>query len=124
MARYIQYTTADGGIILVEIEGEAKAPEGGVVKAGRVGDAVQSTVEEVKTKFEDAMNVVRENAQTIIDKVKNLSDPPDEMEVTFGLKAAGEVGNFAVAKASAEANYIVKMVWKREQEAEEGKEKK
>jgi hypothetical protein len=86
------------------------------VKAGRVGEAVQDAVEEAQTRFEDAMNVVRRNAQTIIDKVKGLSDKPDEVEVTFGLKATGELGNFAVAKASAEANYTVKMTWKREAE--------
>jgi hypothetical protein len=123
MARYIKYQTADGGTVLVEVGGEAEAavPKGGVVRAGRVGEAVQDAVEEVQTKFEDAMEVVRRNAQTIIGKVKEgLTDPPDELEVTFGLKATGELGNFAVAKAGAEANYTVKMTWKRE--AEEDKE--
>ena len=120
MARYIKYQTADGGTVLVEVEGEAKTavPKGGVVRAGRgVGEAVQDTVEEVQTKFEDAMEVVRRNAATIISKVKeDLVDPPDEVEVTFGLKATGELGNFAVAKASAEANYTIRMTWKREAE--------
>ncbi len=117
MSRYIKYQTADGGTVLVEVEGEAEAavPKGGVVRAGRVGEAVQDAIAEVETKFEDAMDAVRQNAQTIIDKVKEgLTDPPDEVEVTFGLKATGEFGNFAVAKASAEANYTVKMTWKRE----------
>ena len=122
MSRYIKYQTADGGVVLVEVEGEAETaiPKGGVVRAGRgVGEAVQDAVEEVQTKFEDAMEVVRRNAQTIIGKVKEgLTDPPDEVEVTFGLKAAGELGNFAVAKASAEANYTVKMTWKREERKE------
>jgi len=113
MARYIRYQTAGGNTILVEVEEEAAIAKG--VVRGSLGGKVQDTVEEVQTKFEDAMSVVRENAQTIINKVKDLSDPPDEVEVTFGLKAAGELGNFAVAKVSAEANYTVKMKWKREQ---------
>ena len=117
MTRYIKYQTAAGGTVLVEVEGEAALPKGGVVKAGRVGEAVQDAISEVETKFEDAMDAVRQNAQTIIDKVrKGLTDPPDEVEVTFGLKATGELGNFAVAKATAEANYTVKMTWKREAE--------
>ena len=41
---------------------------------------------------------------------------PDEVEVTFGLKAAGEAGNFAVAKVGAEASYTVTLKWKREEE--------
>jgi len=124
MSRYIKYQTADGGTVLVEVEGEAEAaiPKGGVVRAGRVGEAVQDAVEEVQTRFEDAMEVVRRNAQTIIGKVKEgLTDPPDEVEVTFGLKAAGELGNFAVAKASAEANYTVKMTWKQEEKGKGAK---
>ncbi len=117
MAYYIKYKTDDGGVVLVEVEGDAPAavPKGGVVKAGRVGDMVQGAVQEAQTKFEDALHAVHHNAQTIIGKVKGLSDPPDEIEVTFGLKATGELGNFAVAKASAEANYEVKMTWKRDE---------
>jgi len=47
--------------------------------------------------------VIRRNAVVFIKKVR----PPDKVEVAFGLKATGEVGNFAVAKAGAEANYTV-----------------
>ena len=112
MAHYLRYQTSGGEIILVEVESPADAVQEGVVKAGRVADRVQDTVEEVQTRFEDAMNVVRANAQTIIDKIKGLSDKPDEVEVTFGLKATGELGNFAVAKVGAEANYTIKMTWK------------
>jgi len=112
MAHYLKYQTADGGIVLVEVESEAEVSHKGVVKAGRVGEKVQDTVDEVQTKFEDAMDTVRQNAQVIMDKVKGLSDKPDEVEVTFGLKATGELGNFAVAKVGAEANYTITMTWK------------
>jgi len=43
------------------------------------------------------------------------------MEVTFGLKATGELGNFAVAKASAEASYTVTLTWKRKEESKDTK---
>jgi hypothetical protein len=51
--------------------------------------------------------------------VKDISDRPDEVEVTFGLKATGEVGSFAVAKANAEANYKVKLTWKRDKKVQD-----
>ena len=38
------------------------------------------------------------------------------MEITFGLKATGEVGNLAVGKVAGESNYQVKMVWRRSAE--------
>ena len=112
MARYLRYLTSDGDVVLVEVESEAIAPQEGVVKAGRIAEKVQDTVEDVQTKFEEAMNAVRQNAQVIIGKVKAIPDRPDEVEVTFGLKATGELGNFAVAKVGAEANYTITMTWK------------
>jgi hypothetical protein len=121
MSRYIKYPTTEGDIVLMEVEADAAVPQAGVVKAGRVGEAVRDVVEDARTTFEDAMDAVRQNAQAVIDKVKGLSDLPDEVEVTFGLKATGEVGNFAVAKAGAEANYTVTLTWKRE---EKGKGRK
>jgi hypothetical protein len=45
--------------------------------------------------------------------VDALDKPPAEMEITFGLKATGEVGNLAVGKVAGESNYQVKMIWRR-----------
>lgn len=115
MTRYVQYTTADGGTVTIEIEDEAgtEASQGGVVKAG-LSDKAQEAIIKVETTFENAVDAVRRNAQAIIDKVKALSDPPEEVEVTFGLKATGDVGNLAIAKVGTEASYTVRLVWKRE----------
>ena len=41
-------------------------------------------------------------------------DQPETMEITFGLKATGEVGNVAVARGVGEANYTITLTWKRE----------
>jgi hypothetical protein len=116
MSHILKYQTVDGSTVLVEIDGEAQVPQEGIIEAGRVGEGIKNAVEEVQTRFEDALDAVRQNAQTIIGKMEALSDRPDEVEVSFGLKATGELGNFAVAKASAEANYTVKMTWKQKQE--------
>ena len=114
MSRFIEYQTADGGTLLVEVEGEGE-PKSGVVKAGRLGDKVQDAVLEAQIRFEEAMDTVKHSAQTIIGKIKGLSDRPDEVEVTFGLKAVGELGNMAIGKVGAEANYTVKLTWKQEE---------
>jgi hypothetical protein len=42
--------------------------------------------------------------------MQDLPDPPDQMEVTFGLKATGELGNFAVANVGHRVNREVKPV--------------
>ena len=55
---------------------------------------------------------MRGAASIIVKKLRSLSDPPDEMEVSFGLKASGELGNIVVGKGGLEANYTVTMKWK------------
>ena len=54
--------------------------------------------------------------------MRRLTDPPDEVEVTFGLKATGEVGNFAMAKVGTEASCTVTLTWKRKEESKGTKE--
>jgi len=114
MTDYIQFTTEDGATILVEAAAEADAYRSGVVRAG-LKDKAGETIAQAKASFEEGLEVIRHNARAFIKKVRDLPDPPDEMEVTFGLKATGEVGNFAVAKVGTEASYTVKLTWKREE---------
>jgi hypothetical protein len=112
MSHYIQFTTEDGGTILVEAA-EEETYQPGVVKAG-LPDKMKETVAQAQASFEDGLEVVRRNATAFIKKIRGLSDPPDEVEVSFGLKATGQVGNFAVANVGAEASYTVTLTWKRD----------
>ena len=112
MAQYIQFPTADGGTILVEVE----EPEGAVVPAARAG----GVPEKARQTFEAAMERIRPVAGTLIAKLRGLHDPPDEVEVEFGLKMSAEAGA-VVAAAGAEANYKVTLTWKREQKKDEKK---
>jgi Trypsin-co-occurring domain 1 len=119
MANYIQYTTSDGSTVLVEVESEEVSPPDGMVKAG-VADTVQKTVAQAQATFEGALDrVVRQNAQALIQSVRNLAEPPNEMEVTFGLKATGEVGNIAIARGGGEANFTIRLLWAPETEQEQ-----
>lgn len=111
MARYLQYTTTDGSTVLVEVEKEEVSPPDGMVKAG-VADTMQRTVGQAQATFEVALDrVVRQNAQALIQSVRNLAEPPNELEVTFGLKATGEVGNIAIARGGGEANFTIRLLW-------------
>jgi hypothetical protein len=123
MAYYIQFETEDGGTFLVEVaeveREEESAQTGGLVKAGLTDDVKKKgkeIIDEAGKTFDDGLEVVRYNANAFIKKLKSgLIDPPDEVEITFGLKATGKVGNFAIAEAGVEANYTVKLTWRREE---------
>lgn len=110
MAEYIEFITEEGNTIWVEVAEDWTSK--GTLRTG-LGETVQTTMTKAQATFEDALEVVRSNASAFIKKLRKLSDVPDEIEVTFGLKAVGEMGNFAVAKAGAEANYTVTLTWKK-----------
>jgi hypothetical protein len=112
MNHLIEFPLEDGGTILVEVE--QLAPEEGVVPATTPGEVV---VKAAQT-FEHALVKVKPAANAIINKLRGLSDPPDEIEVEFGLKLDAEAGAF-VASVGAEANYKVTLNWKREKNKSE-----
>ena len=104
MKRLVEFPLEDGGSILVEVD---VPEEPGMVPAAR-GEVVQRA----QQTFETALDRVRPAAQAIIGKLRDLHDPPDEIEVEFGLKMSAEAGAL-VAAAGAEANYKVTLTWKR-----------
>ena len=114
MKRLIEFPLEDGGSIVVEVD--EPEPPGGVVRAARPGEVA----EKARQSFEAAMERIRPVAGTLIAKLRGLHDPPDEVEVEFGLKMSAEAGA-VVAAAGAEANYKVTLTWKREQKKDEKK---
>jgi hypothetical protein len=114
MAHYLEFPTADGQTILVEAEVEEVAP----FAKGGPGEMVSEAVTKVQATFENSLDTVRRSAEAIIGKLRTLTDKPDEIQVTFGLKANGEFGTFVIAKAGLEANYTVQLTWKAERQVE------
>lgn len=106
MTRFIPIETP-GGTIWAEIE--------------EIGDAdsIQLTANKPFRSFNEAVQAMRHNAGIILTAIKDLG--PEEVEVSFGIKAGAEAGTpfFGLAKASGEASYSVKLSWK-SGKAEEG----
>jgi len=86
MKRLVEFELEEGGTILVEVE-VPKRP--GVEHAAMRGGEV---VRRAGQTFEAALDKVRPAAQAIIRKLRALHDPPDEIEVEFGLKMSAEAG--------------------------------
>lgn len=106
MRRLIEFPLEDGSSVWVEVE-EIERP--GMVPAVRE----EGVPERSQQTFEAALEKVRSFAGAIINKLRALSDPPDEVEVEFGLKLNAKAGAI-LAIASTEANYRVTLTWKRE----------
>ena len=122
MSKYVEFPLEGGGSILIESPDEPSKAPTGLVPATR-GESLKEMAEQARQSFDASVENVRKSADLLVNKLRALSDPPDEMEVTFSLKASGELGNIAIAKAGAEANYTVTLKWRREEKKEEGKEK-
>ena len=106
MKRLIEFPLETGGSVLVQVEEPAE--EVSITRAGRVREvAVQAN-----QTFEAALERLKPAADAIIAKLRGLTDPPDEVQVEFGVTLSAEAG-MIVASASAEANYRVTLTWRR-----------
>jgi hypothetical protein len=108
MKKLIEFPLEDGGTILVQVD--EPVPEGSVVKAARSDEITRKASQT----FEKALDRIKPAATTLITKLRDLADPPDEIEVEFGLMLSADAGAF-IAYAGAEANYTIKLTWKREE---------
>lgn len=104
MKRLIEFQLEDGGSIVVESH-ETIATVG-MVRAGRPADVVTKAGQT----FEAALEKIKPAATAIITKLRSLGEPPNEVEVEFGVKMNAEAGAF-IASAGAEANYKVTLKW-------------
>ena len=105
MNAFVEFSMPDGSSIILESDGTEEE----LVKAGINKTGIS------KETFEDAIDKARKSGFLILQKIREESiDAPDEIELTFGIKASGELGNLVIAKASLEANYTVKLTWKNE----------
>lgn len=116
MTKYIEFPLEDGGTILVETPDEPARPGSGFVRGA--ADPASEWADKAQKTFDQSMLNVRSSAEKLVKHLSALG--PDEMEVSFSLKATGELGgNLAIAKAGAEANYNVLLKWRKEKEKEE-----
>lgn len=117
---YIQFKTEDGKTFLIEADEEAisleEEAEEEMEKAGILQKAAGKTIVVAQTTFEQAIgNVIQYNVKALLQAIRTLpvENQPKSMEATFALKATAEAGNAAVAKASGEVNYTIKLTWER-----------
>jgi hypothetical protein len=101
---YVEFELSDGSKVLMETDDV----ESGIVKTG-IGDVAKRA----GVTFDQAVESAHKAARVVLDKIRSMADSPDEIEITFGLKASGELGNIIVAKAGIEASYSVRVKWKK-----------
>jgi hypothetical protein len=121
VSKYVEFPLEGGGSILIESTDEPNRSSAGFL---RDGDA-RAAAEKAQQSFDASVEAVRRSADLLVTKLRGLSTPPDELQVTFGLKASGELGGLTVAKtgANSEANFNIMLKWQKQEKQEEEKEK-
>jgi hypothetical protein len=118
--RYIEFPLEGGGTILIESPDQQEKVQSGFVKGAEVSKEAATRAAQT---FDAAVENIRKSAELLVNKLRSISAPPDEMSVSFGLKASGDLGSLAIGKVGSEANYAVTLKWKKEEpkKKEEGK---
>src|SRR5688572_26838268 len=102
---------------LIEVPLDGAAPivmeiddvgDGGIVRSARPGEVIGMAA----TSFDAALERLQPLAQTLIAKLRDVGERPDEIGVEFGLKMSMAAG-LVVAHTSGEANFKVTLQWKR-----------
>jgi hypothetical protein len=105
--RLVEFLLEDGSTILVEVDQpEQKSGVGRISREDEMMLKAQQT-------FEKALERVKPIAGTIINKLRSLNEPADEIEVKFGIKMSAEAGAI-IAAASVEGNYEITLKWKQQ----------
>lgn len=104
----VKFPLESGGFVYIETEA-SEGEKGGLVKAGR---GLPGEAEATQT-FEAAINSLSPIASSIVSKLVNISNPPEEAMLEFGLTLKADSG-FIVTKVGGEANFKVNLKWVRE----------
>jgi hypothetical protein len=99
---FVEVPVSDGVSLLVETVDIRP----GTVPAGRLHDLAESATET----FDSAMTRLRVAAGTVVRRMRDMAQPPDEVSVQFAVKLATQAG-VVIANTSAEANLSVTLKW-------------
>jgi hypothetical protein len=111
---FLEFETGDGKM---KVEVSEELADVGPARVGRSKTSLAKgfdQMEQVPSELAEALKkAIAPNAAAIAAACRESALRPDKVEVTFGLKAGieGGIAFFGVAKATAEANYTVKMAW-------------
>lgn len=118
MTGILQFTTARGELVSVEVFDEVALSVSGNSLGGMVGKGSQpmtakgfgEVVGTAPLSFEEAMSTLKSYCTALGDMIGNLDLMPSEVAVEIGLKMTGSAG-FIIAKAGAETEMKVALKW-------------
>ncbi len=106
MASFVKFKLDDGTIVYVEATDIPKGSSG-LIPGSR------EHAEQAAISFDQSVTTIRKMAVTLMENLRSgFEEEPDELGVSFGIKASGELGDLVVARGGMEANYNVSLRWR------------
>jgi hypothetical protein len=111
MSKYVETLIGDLGSVQIEISEEmvVSHAQGDVVKAS---PSLEDISRRAKSAFSKALEITQMMANEFGNKLKELAESPNEVELTFGLKVDASASTL-IAKAGTEGQFQVTLKWKR-----------
>jgi len=106
MKQLVEFTLENGGTVLMEVEDPNSSI--GVFNASSQ-TAPQEVIKITNKTFEEYLDVIRPIADTILNKLNNLCNKPQEIEVSFGISIDLKAGMFISANTG--SNFNVTFKW-------------
>lgn len=122
MASYLKFELEDGTTVYIETTDVPRGTSGFPITSRSEHPSEQTAIP-----FEKTVQAVQKMASALMREIRSGdSQPPEEVQVNFGLKAAAEVGSLVIARGGMESNFNVMLRWssKEKEKTEEKKEEK
>jgi hypothetical protein len=115
MASYLKFTLEDGTIVYIETIEAPKSSSGLLppTKGEIVADAAPVS-------FEQSFDAISKMAAVMVKKLQEgFANEPEEMSISFGVKASSDLSNLIVSRGGPDVNYNVSLRWRAEQKKED-----
>jgi len=117
VAKYVEFPLEGGGSIFIEASEEIGRGSAGFLRGEGAGQKSEHS-------FDSTVESIRRSADLMLTKLRGLSTAPDELAITFSLKASQELGGLMVSKGAQDSNFNVTLRWMSDKGKEEAKEEK
>jgi hypothetical protein len=111
VSHFVEFPLEGGGSIVIETADEPGRSPSGFLRSGERGS---DAAHPAQGSFDTSVEAVRRSAELLVSKLRGLSAPPDELEISFSLKASSETASLVVGKAGNDANFGVLLRWRSE----------
>ena len=102
--------TGDNFMVMVQVDDD-RPFSGASQDASSAGDRLTGMLEK-RLPIESLTKLVAQLAESFSASLEQTKHKPATVEISFGVEASGELGNFLITKIAGKTNFAVKMTWK------------